>query len=442
MTADMAANAALGKNTKSAAALSPQATEKAARSTRYALLNTMSAVLGREHRVSVCQRVKNYSAQQAGTSPGISVNAAGRAHFHGVGSCGDVWACPVCSHRISGERRAEVVEAMRQNRDAGGVCLLVTWTFSHHAGDDLGANIRGFCKALSWMKSLRHYKQIMSDIEKIGEIRALEITHRWANGWHPHAHEVWYLKSAPAAKKLAGLQSELFALWAKACRKHEIGAPTAERGVTVEYREADGGEAAGAYVAKWGMELTFANRKTGKLDSRSPWQILKDCHAARQAWKSTGSLPDGPERQELRASIKKRIQRDADLLREYAAAVKGRAQLFWSRGLKDQYGIADMADAEIADKPEIVRIATLSPDHWAAICNTRSHADVLHVAETDPMYLGEMLDGILERARARTAPTRRAKTHQKVRAYVRQCLDMEPPKPIPAAEFNTTNPWG
>lgn len=437
----MTASAALGKNTKSAASPSAKATEKAARSTRYALLHTMAAVLGKDHRVGVCQRVKNYSAMQAGTSPGISVNADGRAHFHGVGSCGDVWACPVCSHRISGERRTEVAEAMRQHREAGGICLLVTWTFSHSRADALRDSVQGLCKALSWMKSLRPYKKIMAELEKRGEIRAMEITHRWAHGWHPHVHEVWFLDAAPVPAKLKGLESELFALWAKACRKFELGAPTKEYGVKVEHREADGGEAAGAYIAKWGMELTFANRKTGKLNSRTPWQMLKDCHASRQAFHQVRRARDEvANADELLTDIKSRIQRDADLLREYAAAVKGRAQLFWSRGLKDHFGLRDIADEDLADRPAITRVADLKAGHWEAICRTRTHADVLHVAETDPLYLGEFLDKLAERVQAFEAPSVRARIRDRVRNQVRESSGLPPAPPSDVTEFYT-NPW-
>ena len=38
--------------------------------------------------------------------------------------------------------------------------------------------------------------------------------HHGANGWHPHTHELWFLKGSAE-----GLQSLLAGLWVKACEK-------------------------------------------------------------------------------------------------------------------------------------------------------------------------------------------------------------------------------
>ena len=72
-----------------------------------------------------------------------------------------------------------------------------------------------------------------------------------------------------------------------------------------------GGNYAGSYVAKWGLEheITKGHMKKGKEDSRTPFDILR-------SYSESGS------------------QEDANLFKLYYFAFKGYRQLNWSRGLK------------------------------------------------------------------------------------------------------------
>ncbi|WP_305967584.1 protein rep [Marinobacter salsuginis] len=339
---------------------------------RYSMLKTVGNILP-GHRVTACQKVPSYGVQAGTASRGISADANGHTHFHGVGSCGDVWNCPVCAARIAAGRRSEVQKAMSAHRKTRGVCLLVTFTFPHANSDSLSENLTCFLDALRRMKSWRGFKSARESIGYSAQIRALEVTHSNANGWHPHAHEIWFLDSTIDKEQVSVLEDALYTQWVRACHKVGLGTPSREHGVDVQFRDTDSDDdACGAYVAKWGSELTFSHMKSGKKGSRTPWSILADLDAEYSF-------------------------RDAELFREYSKAFKGRAQLFWSRGLKDRYDVEEVSDEVMADAPEKEIVREITPREWAAILKTDSRVQVLEVAEFQRERLDDFIQSLVQR---------------------------------------------
>jgi len=264
---------------------------------------------------------------------------------------------------------------MSGHRAAGGVAVLATYTFAHTRNDDLAKAVKGFMGALSEMKGRRAFKKIMENLGYIGQIRALEVTHSEANGWHPHSHEILFLEGHVTPEQLKAAEDALFEQWRKYAVKHGLGAPSREHGVDLQYREADGDEgqeAVGAYVSKWGYELTYAHKKQGRQGGRSPWAILADL-------------------------TEKWTLRDANLYREYTAAFKGKSQLFWSRGLKDKFEVKEMNDAEMSDRPESEHVIDLDNESWLAIVYFKDQARVLEVAEREPLFLRAYIRGLVDR---------------------------------------------
>jgi len=113
--------------------------------------------------------------------------------------------------------------------------------------------------------------------------------------------------------------------------------------------------------------------KTSKGDKgMTPWDFLRDI------------LKTGSERSEER-------------FRLYAAAFKGRRQLYWSNGLKAKLGVGEVSDEELVFmQPETAYVlAELTEEQWRAVLATRSEAAVLCVAENDPADLQTVLAGIV-----------------------------------------------
>lgn len=272
-----------------------------------------------------------------------------RAHYKGLQTCASVWACPVCSAKISERRRAELMAAVAGHRAAGGVVLLVTLTVPHVAGDDLRGMVARMMHAVQRMKHTRAGRVVMCDVQ--GWVRAFEVTHG-ENGWHPHFHELWFL---PGQVDQVELHLQLWKLWRDAAVKSGFSAPSFRHGVRV-----DDGSKAAAYASKWGLEseLTQWHRKRGSESSDSPFDLLRRV------------LFDPGDREA------------AGLFRVYAQAFFGRHQLQWSRGLKKRFKLDDVSDLELTrradDDAELLGMVGLSD--WRQVLRAGLRGELLEVA--------------------------------------------------------------
>lgn len=350
-----AASPYLGISAKSAAGLGkgqdlqPDAT----RANRYRLQRRAQGLLQGE-RVAKCHRAINGEIIRIRSAPD------GAAHYAGLITCGSVWHCPVCAAKITESRRQELQSAMAEWIGRGGEVYLMTITFRHHAGMQLEDSMKDLSSALSKLKATRAYKAILERAGAIGNVRALEVTHGEDNGWHPHVHELIFAQ--PGALDVL---EEIRAEWAKVHKKI-FDTTITEAGFDVQ-----NGDYAAEYVAKFGHEparhtwgasheLTKGHTKQGRrLSGRTPFTLL--------------DLFDQGDR---RAGV---------LFQEFGAAFKGRRQLFWSRGLRDELKVgAELTDEELAakeEREEHVTVAVLSLEDWAAILRHNARAQVLWVAE-------------------------------------------------------------
>lgn len=346
---------------------------------QYQLLSIAGQIHGQHHRVSTCQKVPTYAVQQGAGGRGISKNENGRAHFHGVGSCGDVWNCPHCAPRIAEGRRKELQLAMAEARRQGYKALLATRTFSHTREDNLKDTIRQKQKATSSMKASREYKKLVSGIGMVGHVRALEVTHSWANGWHPHDHEIWFVKNDDITEsEIKDYEEKFYECWKKYAVKHGLGAPSRKHGFRIDYRKGAGeSDAVGAYVSKFGFEMTYSHSKSGKKGSRTSWNMLMDIFENQNGQKALKWSPE------------------VELLKEFGKAMKGRAQLFWSRGLKDLLKVNEETDEELADKPMKEHVREITDKEWSAILWSESRGKVLDVATHEPMFLDSFIESLV-----------------------------------------------
>ncbi len=349
---------ALGKTTKSASAqvletpadvVAGKVAER--RIGRYRLLNAAGRVLPME-RVAGCMRslIPGRASVSVMQSPGV-----GRAHFKGLMCCGSVWTCPVCGSKISERRRVELSEALDQHPEL--TPILVAFTFAHERGDKLGDLVDFLNDGLRRTRSGRPWGRIRDQFQLVGSVSALEVTWGQTNGWHPHRH-VLFFSTLPADQiDVADLRERLSA---------RFGAMLARRGryvssiYGVDVRM--GPEVAGDYVAKgtgWGLEHEIA--KAGSKKARagcSPWELLERYDGG-DAWAGR-------------------------LFVEYAAAVKGRRQLSWSRGLRDRLGVgAERPDQELAEEERepAVEVCRLTWAEFKELVRQRKRAQLLAVAD-------------------------------------------------------------
>ncbi|ARO16041.1 Rep protein (plasmid) [Ketogulonicigenium robustum] len=276
----------------------------------YADLRSAARILlnlnkNKPHQVAKCRHVK--------VSPTVELNVQNvgedggrRAFFSGLAQCRNVWGCAVCSARIAQIRRSEMNHLLAWARDNGFVPVLITLTAQHKAGDSLFDLLQNMKKAKQRLRQRREWR----DLPFVGSVTSTEITHSYANGWHPHFHEIVLLRAGDESEALH-LMQRLGDAW-RACLK---GYGMWGNDAAFDVR---GAANAGDYVAKWGAaeELTLSSSKSGKRKGRTPRQLLQ--------------------------------AGDDGLWLEYFNATSGkrRRQLVWSQGLKEECGLVELDDDE------------------------------------------------------------------------------------------------
>lgn len=282
------------------------------------------------------------------------------AHFGGLETCGRVWACPVCSARISSHRAKEIRAAVDQWTASGGKVLFVTLTVPHTRQDDLAAMVLKYRDALTRFRSGKAWSKITGRFGFAGLIRAVEVTYGQANGWHPHIHELWLLRD------LEGFPlSKVSQRWADCAERAGFDRPSMAHGCRVEVAESTEQARArlSAYLAKigepepppdsvpWGAsdELAKAHAKRAKDGRFSPFDLLRVSYdsQASKAWKDQA----------------------LSLFCDYVAAFHGVRQVFWSHGLKAQFQLQEVTDEEAANEhtERADLLSVIEFDQWRRI---------------------------------------------------------------------------
>lgn len=296
-------------------------------------------------RVSAC----GYVAHQPAVELQWREHAGGEVSgsLFGLVSCKSVWACPVCSARISNVRRDEMNTLLAWSREQGHAVVMLTLTARHNSKTALAPFLDDLKEAARRLRQSRAFR----GLGLIGSVAATEVTHG-RNGWHPHLHLLLVVPLAPADALSAVelLRDE----WSRSLVK--FGRDCNAAGFQVQ-----AASAAGDYVAKFGAgeELALGNVKLGRGGSRSPWQLLSDATAG--------------------------DKRACALWVEFALAFKGRRQLQWSNGLKLLCGVGEVsddqaADAEPASEPVTLRAWSGSSPLWRSA--RRRRCALLDAAET------------------------------------------------------------
>lgn len=348
---------------------------RTARSKRYELLSSVRSIYLAEgtkrglkhatayHRTSLCKHAVTGAevALMKGKNPETKKN---RGYFTGLQTCGSVWTCPICANRIQEQRRGEIAQAMRflcsekQSKQA----VMITFTFPHKIDDKLKDLLDKFSKALHDFKSGNAFTLFKKRYGFAGLIRSLEIT-RGANGWHPHTHELFFID-----KKIDQLEFKewLQNRWLTMCAKSglvDINDDTKVDAFLKHSIDVKFNCSTSDYLAKfdntnhWGVdrEIAKASSKQGKKNGLHPFELAS--------------------------------QNYSTLFIEYTDAIKGKAQLFWSRGLKEKVGLFDITDEEIAEKEikeddEVIGFLRKIED-WKIVTAYELRSKILEMIEDD-----------------------------------------------------------
>ena len=321
----------------------------------------------------------------------------GGAHFHGLVRCGSWSACPVCSAAIAAHRGQEIEEAVRVHQEGGGEVLLVTVTLRHHKGhslqeltDVLRDSWRYMKAGASWQggKRRRDGTRRVGWRERLGYVGAIsgtEATYGDEHGWHPHKHVLFLLEKPVPKEVIEGFLRFSRKRWVKRVSEHHgFPAPSWEHGVNIVR-----GENAARYLAKMGLgrEVAGIHQKEGRNGNLTPFQLLgkwadEECEAARKRWE------------------------------EWTEAMHGKAQLFWSQGLRarllpDSEEVTDEEIVEGEEGPEEL-VAVIPGNVWDKIRDRPNvPAEILCAADLGGKSARVLVQGIIARELSqRNSPSR------------------------------------
>lgn len=273
------------------------------------------------------------------------------AAYRGLCTCKGIWICPVCSARIAAVRAAELTAAIATHRAAGGTVLLATFTTSHTREDELGELLAAQADAQARFWRQRRVRQCMEAVGLVGRVTAQEVTYGHASGWHPHRHALLFLARGIDQGRLSTLLELLAPEWRRAAARAGVNASLAH-GLDLR-----GGDAAGEYVAKLGLEVALAVRKLGRGGDRfGVWQLLDQA--------DQGASWAGP------AFV------------TYARAMKGKRHLVWSDGLKKRLGVDEVTDEDImeADGDQDEQLfARLTRELWGGVYRNELRGELLQL---------------------------------------------------------------
>lgn len=313
-----------------------------------------------QHRVCWCHRTVLFEQVQVKRRAD-----GGGARLTGVSTCGSVWACPVCSAKVTEARRLELVTNMARAGELGLSTYLLTLTLPHRREDDLSSLLARQAKALQSFKNSVTYKTTMASLERVGSVRSLEVTRGDENGWHPHTHDLVFCQG-----NLAAHMDTLKEAWFKALKKAGLATDSQVNEVLEHGLDIRGGAYAAEYVAKfgrevvsegWGLsgELTKSHAKLGMKGGHfTPFQLLQFA-----------------ENGDAKA---------AALFREFVGCFDGKRMLSYSPKLKIKLGVADLSDdvlaAQDSPMPDEQHAGTLTLDQYSAITKRGALPDVLDYA--------------------------------------------------------------
>lgn len=349
-----------------------------------------------KYRVAMCHRGTDGGPVVVRRSPDRT-----RAAFTGLQTCGSVWHCPLCAPKVAIERRDELNRAMAAwMLDHQGVVAFVTYTIQHDAekfgAGALAAERDALSKALSYFKGTRAVRELFKSCGHVGTVRGLEATFGEINGWHLHTHELAFVaRSALVFDRdgrlvlWASPLGRLVKLWARELIRRDLAGLTGNetpvqrraklRHLLAHCLTVQGGGKAADYVAKFGKEPEGA---------RGQWGIASEMTRAHMK-QGAGAEPGVPQRCEhatpwaLLNDAADGDARSGALFREFAEAMQGRRQLYWSRGLKALLGIVELDDDAIAARPEpqcTEHVLEIAPGLWSLVIACDARFELLRVA--------------------------------------------------------------
>lgn len=338
---------------------------------------------GLQWEVSVLDRVRKCGRVMTGQHVGVRTSPGLGSGFSGLVTCGSIWVCPVCSAKIMAKRSLEIGLALTTWGSRGGDVAFGTFTMRHDRGMRLADVWDAIGKAWASFQSGKAYRDWSARLGLGGVIKVVEVN-IGPNGWHVHIHALFLVRSGITPAELDAFKSWAFAKWDRALGRNGYpGALPAGQ----ELHLLDSLVAVGTiseYLVKataYGTPEAVGRELTGSLT-----KATRGVHATHPAWSLLETFGETGEVELL------------DLWHEYERASKGRRQISWSKGLREQLGIgAEATDEEVAaEEHGDEDLVLITRAGWATViammrAGVPSQPEILEAAEQGPGPLRDYL---------------------------------------------------
>ncbi len=264
----------------------------------------------------------------------VKISAENHGFYSGIETCGNVWACPVCSPKIQARRGQEIGVTVEKAYAEGYKVSLVTFTHPHYKGQRLAKLIDMQNRAVRLFRQGRFFQDWKSDYGYFGTITAAEVT-CGSNGWHWHHHALIITESDGWDDSILKMR------WINCLKKVGFDIDDNWADVYVHGLDVMRNCHSKNYLTKmglkgWGVENEVRGG-SGKdpMGGKSPFELLKA-----ENW---------------------------DAWQEYVRATRGRKQLVWSKGLKKWAKVEEKTDEEVAAEEvaeQVQRIAVVPEVTW------------------------------------------------------------------------------
>jgi len=293
--------------------------------------------------------------------------SGGVGGFAGLSTCGSVWACGVCNAKIMARRQLEIGAAVEVWKASGGEVAFGTLTMRHWSGHRLEDLWSALSKAWNRVTGGKSWLRDKERYGIAGWLRVVEVTFG-ENGWHVHIHSLLFLHTTTDTSALESLKGSVFGRWSAALKSAGLPSPLA---AGQDLRVLDG--AADEQLSRYFTKAVHQAKRIGLEMTSTQTKTARGVHGTRSVWSFLDDVID---------------QGDADALdrwHEFQRASKGRRQLTWSKGLREQLGLrAEKSDEEVAGEELGTKeddLVLITAAGWRVVIACRLMVPILEIVE-------------------------------------------------------------
>lgn len=287
-------------------------------------------------------------------------------YYSGLVSCGSVWACPVCSLKISQHRAEKLTYYLKHIQTETNYKIgFLTLTIRHNLSENLRENKHSVLNIWRNITKSRKYRELSKKYKILGNIRALEVKFSFSTGWHPHLHILFIADENQ--ENLEKFNKEIINIWIQEHAENSKAEKTGQKYVPVLCEKG-----ISEYITKYSAadEITRSYIKTGQKDkfSFTPFDMLQYI-----------------ENNEFNKALEDNVNKLKNKFREFVENFKATKQLTYSRSLLLLFNnlIDNKTDEEIVtEKQENEKIVlSIEKTIFEKIIKYKIEADILNIIQ-------------------------------------------------------------